>query len=337
MYTTVFEENNMESISIIIPVYNAEKYLSGCLDSLLNQTYPHLHIILVNDGSTDASPHICDAYAQKHPHIQVIHQQNQGVSMARNTGIANATGEYLAFIDADDYVAVDYFEHLYNKIKEQAADMICCNYQEMVNGSAVSCGAPKVAAPRKITDSHQFYEDIVRCHETYWSCVWGKLIKTELARKAIFPSGVRYGEDQIYMYDLFRLEPTVYLDTYVGYYYVRNESGAMGSRNEYNMARCLDELSVHEYKLDNLPSAAADLTDEYGNLCAIGVHLLARAVVLSKDVGQRKKYRSFLCHKINMLSKRYRLGSDTRLYLALYRYTPVLYRLLIHIKYLKRM
>jgi len=327
----------MESISIIIPVYNAEKYLSSCLDSLLAQTYPHLQIILVNDGSTDASPHICDTYAKKYAHIQVIHQENQGVSAARNTGIANAKGLYLAFIDADDYVAADYFDHLYNKIKEQEADIICCNFQEIVNGTPIPCDVPKVIAPRKITDSHHFYEDTIQCQETYWSCVWGKLIKTELARKALFPLGVRYGEDQIYMYDLLRLEPIVYLDTYVGYYYVRNEDSAMGSRNEYNIARCLDELAMHEYKLSNLPSVAADLTDEYGNLCAIGVHILARAVVLSKDAGQRKKYRSFLCHKIKMLSNRYRLCADTRLYLALYRYMPILYRLLIHIKYSKRM
>ena len=98
-------------ISLIIPVYNVEPYLSSCLDSIINQSYQHLEIILVNDGSTDGSRFLCEQYKQKDSRIILINQKNQGLSSARNTGINSATGKYLSFIDSDDEVKKDYVKY----------------------------------------------------------------------------------------------------------------------------------------------------------------------------------------------------------------------------------
>ena len=112
-----FESNGL--ISIIVPVYNVEEYLPQCVDSLLQQTYPNVEIILIDDGSSDQSSRICDAYAEKDQRVKVIHQKNQGVSAARNNGIAAATGEWMTFVDADDWLDTDACQRLINETQQQ--------------------------------------------------------------------------------------------------------------------------------------------------------------------------------------------------------------------------
>ena len=113
-------------ISVVIPVYNVEKYLEKCLDSVVEQTYRNLEIILVDDGSTDNSGAICDRYAQKDSRVVVIHQKNGGLSKARNVGIDTATGKYISFIDSDDYVGSCYIETLYKEIKPNIINLSIC-------------------------------------------------------------------------------------------------------------------------------------------------------------------------------------------------------------------
>ena len=113
-----------ELVSIIIPVYNVEDYLSRCVDSVINQTYAELEIILIDDGSTDSSKQICDSYRKKDPRIKVIHKENGGLSSARNAGIKESTGKYLMFVDSDDYISALMVESYYNVIKKQNAEMV---------------------------------------------------------------------------------------------------------------------------------------------------------------------------------------------------------------------
>lgn len=115
-------------ISVIIPVYNVENYLSDCLDSVLSSTYMNLEIILVNDGSIDDSGTICDAYAEKDSRIIVIHQENQGISAARNVGLNCATGEYVGFVDSDDKISKNMYAELYCAIEKEGADMAACEF-----------------------------------------------------------------------------------------------------------------------------------------------------------------------------------------------------------------
>lgn len=125
--------NNQPLISVIIPVYNTAKYLHKCVDSVLSQTYTNLEIILVNDGSTDNSGKICDEYAQKDKRIKVIHKRNGGLSSARNAGIKMATGQFLSFIDSDDWVDKKFIEILYNLICKYKTEISCVGYYEVDN------------------------------------------------------------------------------------------------------------------------------------------------------------------------------------------------------------
>lgn len=128
-------------ISVIIPVYNAEKYLRRCLDSVVAQTYRNLEIICVDDGSVDESGKICDQYAVRDARIKVIHQENQGLSAARNKGLDAAEGEYIAFVDSDDYILEDMFERLYIALTR-------------FNTMYVICGFNAVDPDGKILDAH---------------------------------------------------------------------------------------------------------------------------------------------------------------------------------------
>ena len=111
-------------VSVVIPIYNVEQYLERCLNSVVNQTYQNLEIILVDDGSSDSCPQICDEWANKDKRIKVIHKENEGLGMARNTGIDNATGEYICFWDSDDYVSLNTIEKCCERLKEEKAEMI---------------------------------------------------------------------------------------------------------------------------------------------------------------------------------------------------------------------
>ena len=119
----------MIKISIIVPVYNIEAYVARCLDSLVQQDLKEIEIIVVNDGSTDNSPEICKSYAKKYPNIKYISQRNQGLSAARNTGISAAKGEYIGFVDGDDFVKNGMFSTLYNNAIENDVLISCCGYE----------------------------------------------------------------------------------------------------------------------------------------------------------------------------------------------------------------
>ena len=116
-------------ISVIIPVYNVEKYLRRCLDSVIAQTYQNLEIICVDDGSIDDSGKICDQYAVRDARIKVIHQENQGLSAARNRGLDAAEGEYIAFVDSDDYILEDMYKKMLDKLLDYSVDLCVCQWQ----------------------------------------------------------------------------------------------------------------------------------------------------------------------------------------------------------------
>ena len=118
-------------ISVIVPVYKSEKYLDKCVESIVNQTYKNLEIILVDDGSPDNCPQICDEWAKKDGRIKVIHKENGGVSSARNAGLDNSSGEYIGFVDGDDFIENDFYEFLYDNLAENSADISFCSFKTL--------------------------------------------------------------------------------------------------------------------------------------------------------------------------------------------------------------
>ena len=123
-----------EKISVIVAIYNIEQYLVKCIESLINQTYDNLEIILMDDGSTDASGEICDEYAKMDKRIKVVHQKNQGLSVVRNNGIKMATGKYVILVDGDDFVERKYVERLFRQLDKNDADIAVCGYKTEPDG-----------------------------------------------------------------------------------------------------------------------------------------------------------------------------------------------------------
>ncbi len=228
--------NCVEKISVIVPVYKVEDYLEKCVESLRIQTYDNIEIILVDDGSPDNCPQMCDNYAIKDARIVVIHQENAGVSVARNNGIANATGDYIAFVDSDDYVEKNYLETLYNNL----------------NGCAISeCGTAMLYDDRIV----KIKDNLTPCTLSWWkyltetnlngflsyAVVYAKLFKRELFDGIEFPVGRRNGEDEATTYKVVYKAKEVSRVYDNLYYYRQRESGA--SHNEISSQR-LDDCEL---------------------------------------------------------------------------------------------
>lgn len=127
----------MPKVSIIVPIYNVEKYLDRCMSSLLNQTLKDIEIIMVDDESPDNCPQLCDEYARKDERVKVIHKKNGGLGLARNSGLEIATGEYVAFVDSDDFVDINMYQELYSTADSYDSDIVYCGFYEYKNESNV--------------------------------------------------------------------------------------------------------------------------------------------------------------------------------------------------------
>ena len=176
----------MELISVIVPVYNVESYIAECIESIQNQTYMNLEIILVNDGSTDASGDICDQYAAYDERIKVIHQENGGLSAARNTGIEAANGDYISFVDSDDYIRLTLFEDMLQLLKEYDLDIIEFTAFRDKSGDIIE----------GCNDGHlEIYskEDALRLamHDCFVAA-WSKLYKRSAIGDVRFPVGRKF-------------------------------------------------------------------------------------------------------------------------------------------------
>lgn len=210
-----------ELVSIVVSVYNGEKYLARCLDSLTNQKYNQIEIILVDDGSTDTSGVICDDYMKKDSRIRVIHQKNGGISAARNAGLETAQGEYLVFCDADDIVTEYYVENLYRSIKSTDADMSVCGYQYYKEGDIIQKGFPYNQDKIKIVDTKECLERAFYQDQMY-TTIWGKLFKKNIWKNLVFPVGRLY-EDIPTMYQAIFDSKKVVIIENIDYYYAINE------------------------------------------------------------------------------------------------------------------
>ena len=187
-----------EKITVIVPVYNVENYLEKCLDSLINQTYKNLEIIVINDGSTDNSGEICQEYAQKDNRIVYIEKENGGLSDARNVGLDKMTGSYVTFIDSDDWVELDYVEILYKKIIEYQADISVGNYYSYnEDEETYYFHIYGDSYYEKVYDNISIFENLYESQEMKSFALisaWGKLYKAKLFDYLRFDKG-KLGED----------------------------------------------------------------------------------------------------------------------------------------------
>ena len=217
--------NNKPHISVIVPVYKVEQYLDECVQSIINQTYKNLEIILVDDGSPDRCPEMCDEYAKQDSRIKVIHKKNGGISSARNAGIAVATGEYIGFVDSDDFIAVDMYEKLYSSFEGERDDvfLVKCNVKSVVGGKIVSTELNWNKTP-SIIPSKEYFNRLLSY--SFLHCAWNLLIKKKYVTRW-FEEG-RNNEDFLWHYhlgyDIEKNNLSVKLITDELYYYRHSEN-----------------------------------------------------------------------------------------------------------------
>lgn len=189
-------QNYEPLISVIVPIYNVERYLEKCIKSILNQTYQNLEVILVDDGSPDNCGEICDRYSDKDPRIKVIHKQNGGLSDARNKGIDAAEGEYLAFVDSDDTIMPEMIGKLYQRIVTDQSDMAFCGYIQVdQKGNILS----EVFLPDNLLSGFDTLKESYEKNGVLYTIACNKLIKRQLFQNIRFPIG-KYNEDEFTLY-----------------------------------------------------------------------------------------------------------------------------------------
>ena len=186
-------------ISVIIPVYNVERYLPICLESVCNQTYDNLEIVLIDDGSIDNSGQICDIWAERDNRIVVIHKENGGVSAARNDGLEKARGELIGFVDSDDWIEPDMYEKLYSAIG--GTDMVCCGYVDYPLGT-INAPAAKGIKPYEPCEMIEAAKHIYE-RDGYFTSLWNKLFRRDvlIADGSIIhmDSSLSWGEDEVWL------------------------------------------------------------------------------------------------------------------------------------------
>lgn len=242
-------------ISVIVPVYKVESYLDKCISSIVGQTYQNLEIILVDDGSPDSCPAICDSWAKKDSRIQVIHKENGGLSDARNAGMTIATGELMGFVDSDDYLSPNMYQLLYERMLEDDSDIAACGvemiWEDDTPGRMLTCSG------NYLLERKDAMLAIIR--ETYLKQpVWYKLYKTTLIRDISFPVG-KYHEDVFWSYQAVAKARRVSVIETPCYFYTQRGGSIMGEG--YSLRR-LDGLEAKVLRSSFVQHSFSEIAQE---------------------------------------------------------------------------
>lgn len=279
-------------ISVIIPIYNVEIYLSQCLDSVLQQTYKNLEIILVNDGSTDGSAQICEKYAAGDSRITLIHKENGGLSDARNAGLKIATGTYISFVDSDDLLALHFYDKMLNQLLTHNADIVECNFFKFESERDVKTVAlTGSTVPESYTTESAL---ISLMNEHLKQVVWNKVYKAQVIDQLEFPVS-KINEDEFWTYRVFgNAQKVVKIDD-VLYFYRQQSESIMGSK--YSLRR-LDGLNGLEERVEYMKKHFPALVDLAEKKFCFGSMFHYHQLSINKQVDPQKKYRKNILKKL---------------------------------------
>lgn len=237
-----------ELISVVIPVYNVEKYAERCFYSVAAQTYDNFEVILIDDGSTDGSGKLCDEFKEKDPRFRVIHKKNGGLSSARNAGIRVAKGEYIAFVDSDDIVSEEFLSRLYFAAKAAGVDMSMCGNKVFFSEDEI--GEMHAPFPIKIITYNEYLRDIFKYHEIYIPA-WDKLYKRSIFEEISFPEGKIHEDTFTSPLCAEKAGKIACIDD-VLYYYFYNTEGIAHAKFS---PRRFDDVEAHVILLDKAKEA----------------------------------------------------------------------------------
>ena len=270
-----------ELISLIIPVYNVEDYLGRCVESVISQSYKNLQIILVDDGSTDNSSAICDSWAEKDERIEVIHKANGGLSDARNHGLDVAKGEYITFIDSDDYVDTVYVEYLYKLINDHKCDISVSSYYVSKTTGNEDCGEGYVDA---ILDPAEAISRML-CDEGYTVSACSKLYNNKVFQEIRYPVG-KLCEDNGTTYKLFMEADKIAYGHESHYYYCVRSDSIMTSKFSW---RKLDLIELTDYMAEEVNRQFPELRDVVARRKVYARMSVVRQAAEDKTVNMKDK------------------------------------------------
>lgn len=277
----------MQKISIIIPVYNVEKYIKKCLDSVINQTYKNIEIIVIDDGSTDKSSSICDEYAKKDKRIRVIHQENKGLSGARNTGLKYITGDYITFIDSDDYVEKDYVEYLYNLIIEDDYDISACNFVKIYEKNIDK----KNGDNKYILNREQAFSMMLDIENNFTTTAWAKLYKKNLFKDIKFPENEIYEDIETTGNILLKINKMIYSEKPKYNYYIRIGSLSYSNYSIQELDRIKHSKELIDKAILKFPKVKEYAIIFYiSNLIAVCNKQLFSNIYKTNEIKYTKKY-----------------------------------------------
>lgn len=300
-------------ISIIVPVYNVEKYLKRCLDSIVNQSFNDFELILINDGSIDKSGIICDEYAQIDKRIKVVHKENEGVSLTRNLGISIASGEYITFIDSDDWIEQDFLKKAIEYIKKNNVSILITGFVFENNKKIFNIFNGE---KDEIFLNNEIKKEFLKQNKFSWT-VYDKFFKREIIKKYKFDSRIKIGEDMLFCWQIFKnIEKIGYLPLYK-YHYDISASKTMTS--DFSL-KWFDGIKVKKAIYKDVKDISRELELLARIVCIVELVVLSKKAITSNVYGikrlikllqyyiRKNIYIVFLYPRSNIMTFRQRVG-----------------------------
>ena len=332
-------ENREALISVIIPVYNGEKYLASCVENIREQTYRNLEIIIINDGSSDGTDQVCERLQQMYDNVQIITLGDEGVSAARNAGMKAAKGEFITFVDADDRLRTDMLRILYDCILTTKCDVAGCqffiwkNENDWENAAVKGIGQSATASFQLYTPDSYIREAVLQGNSRCWS----KLYRKEALGKTRFRTELSIGEDMLFLMDMLASVKKIAEIPYQGYGYFQNPEGAIarGFTPKY-----MDQITCWELARDVIAdrNAEHDLYEQATALLMMGIMLTAGKLAMLSGSERRKQEKYVcICHSkiketMSVTGAYKKLSAGYKVKTKLFYYMPNLYLWLYHFK-----
>lgn len=325
------KENGSKLISVIVPIYNVEAYLERCVRSIQSQTYAKLEIILVDDGSPDGCGELCDRFAKEDNRIRVIHKENGGLSDARNAGLDIAVGEYVVFVDSDDYIAPYFVETLYKVLTETDSDVAMCSYTVVEDGLGKSFEKFSEQTTYHIYDRQGLLMNLYDAnHEdaTYFIVAWNKLYKKALWDNIRFPKG-KIHEDEATTYKIYdRCQKGVYIKVPMYGYFTSTSSitrDAFSVRRLEWMDALNDRIAFFEQKEEHILTACSLRARADGAIkYYYPLHKLCKESGAYKE--EKKRLKTYVKEALFRSGKYRKLSLKTKIGYAVFLLSPGIYR-----------